>query len=358
MPKFLELSLFGMILIPTLLASEAKTEEKLDCGLGLPPDECLALLEKMTSNCITPGGKIQQYNQCLALEIIELQKQIGALKTIIDAQQPQIQALKNHSSQLEASLQNLKEEMKEEMIWKAGNVFHDPLQDGSLAPKMVVMLAGQFRMGDMRGDDDEKPVHDVSLNRFAISRYELTFAEYDHFAEATGRSKPDDNGWGRGKRPVINVSYQDAIAYAQWLSKQTGKQYRLPSEAEWEYAARAGTDTQYGWKTNDIGTNRANCDGCGSQWAGKQTAPVGSFAANVFGVYDLVGNVWEWTCSEYGQYGSGMEQQCSSDKSVDSNRVIRGGSWEVEPWIARVSSRNQMWNDGADSGVGFRVVRE
>ncbi|MEN8221031.1 MAG: SUMF1/EgtB/PvdO family nonheme iron enzyme [Pseudomonadota bacterium] len=128
-------------------------------------------------------------------------------------------------------------------------VFRDRLKDGSLGPEMVWIPAGTFRMGDIQGGghDNEKPVHQVSVSRFAIGKYEVTFAEYDKFAQATGRKKPNDRGWGRGNRPVINVSWHDATAYAEWLSQQTGQKYRLPTEAEWEYAARAGTTTKYWW---------------------------------------------------------------------------------------------------------------
>jgi formylglycine-generating enzyme required for sulfatase activity len=115
--------------------------------------------------------------------------------------------------------------------------------------------------------------------------------------------KPSDYGWGRGLRPAIGVSWDDANAYVAWLAKLTGKPYRLLSEAEYEYAARAGTTTIYPWG-NTIGTNKANCNGCGSQWDNKQTAPVGSFAANGFGLFDMAGNVWELTqdCYQDGHF--------------------------------------------------------
>ena len=144
--------------------------------------------------------------------------------------------------------------------------------------------AGSFRMGDIQGDGSNSPlpVHKVNINyQFAMGKYEVTFAEYDKFAEATGGEKSDDEGWGRGNRPVINVSWNDAVTYTEWLSKQTGNKYRLPSESEWEYATRAGTETKYWWG-NDIDENKANCDG-GSQW--DNIAPVGSFSANPFGLY-------------------------------------------------------------------------
>ncbi|RMD68212.1 MAG: PEGA domain-containing protein, partial [Gammaproteobacteria bacterium] len=182
--------------------------------------------------------------------------------------------------------------------WKYGKSFRDRLRDGGFGPEMVVIPPGRFLMGspfDEEGrDSDEGPQHRVSIARpFAIGRYEVTFEEYDRFCEATGRRRPDDNGWGRGKRPVINVSWHDAKAYARWLSKQTGKRYRLPSEAEWEYAARAGTSTRYWWGDR-VGHGHANCDGCGSWWDGKETAPVGFFDPNPWGLYDTAGNVWEW----------------------------------------------------------------
>ena len=199
-------------------------------------------------------------------------------------------------SQLEAALKN-NQAVPKPVIPKPqpvskeepGTVFRDSLADGGSGPEMVWIPAGSFRMGDIQGggDSDEKPVHRVSVGKFAMGKFEVTFAEYDKFAQATGRKKPNDRGWGRGNRPVINVSWNDATAYAKWLSNQTGKTYRLPTEAEWEYAARAGTETKYWWG-NDLGKNRAACDGCGSQWDNKQTAPVGSFSANKFGLYDTV----------------------------------------------------------------------
>ncbi|MEN8221028.1 MAG: formylglycine-generating enzyme family protein [Pseudomonadota bacterium] len=241
----------------------------------------------------------------------------------------------------------------------AGEVFQDYLKDGSKGPSMVWIPAGTFRMGDIQGggEDDEKPVHRVSVSRFAMGRYEVTFAEYDKFAQATGRKKPSDSGWGRGNRPVINVSWHDAMAYAEWLSQQTGKQYRLPTEAEWEYAARAGTETKYWWG-NSIGSNKANCDGCGSRWDEKQTAPVGSFAANAFGIYDTVGNVWEWTCSLYENKYSGKEQQCLIKSPSESSIFVqRGGSWGNVASRVRSANRDD-WQPSVRFGlVGFRLAR-
>jgi formylglycine-generating enzyme required for sulfatase activity len=149
-------------------------------------------------------------------------------------------------------------EVAQRYIKKEG-VFRDSLKDGGEVPEMILIPAGEFQMGDIQGggDNDEKPVHRVSVSAFAMGRYEVTFEEYDRFAEATGRKKPRDAGWGRGKRPVIYVSWNDATAYMEWLSEQTGKKYRLPTEAEWEYVARAGTETKYWWG-NQVGKNWAN----------------------------------------------------------------------------------------------------
>ena len=166
-------------------------------------------------------------------------------------------------------------------------------QDCPSCPELVVIPAGTYRMGCVSGRDcesDELPVREVRVPSFGLSKYEVTFEEFDCFTDATGRPRVDDEGWGRGRRPVINVSWEDAAEYADWLSAETGERYRLPSESEWEYAARAGASTLYSWG-NDPGRNRANCSGCGSGWDDEETAPVGSFDANGWGLHDMHGNV-------------------------------------------------------------------
>jgi formylglycine-generating enzyme required for sulfatase activity len=252
----------------------------------------------------------------------------------------------------------------------AGEVFRDRLKNGKLGPKMVVIPAGKFKMGDIQGggDSDEKPVHKVSVDRFAMGVYEVTFAEYDKFAKATGREKPSDSGWGRGNRPVINVSWNDATAYAKWLSQQTGEKYRLPTEAEWEYAARAGTETKYWWG-NTASHEYANYGDSGydglakgkDRW--KYTAPVGSFAPNPFGIYDTAGNVWEWTCSEYENRYNGKETTCKNH-AVNENSggntglfVLRGGSWYDDDWRSRTADRFRWQPSERFRFVGFRLAR-
>ncbi|TGO03771.1 hypothetical protein PN36_00210 [Candidatus Thiomargarita nelsonii] len=238
----------------------------------------------------------------------------------------------------------------EQQEWVVINDF----RDGSDGPEMVIIPAGDFMMGDIQGAgyNNEQPVHEVSVGSFAMSRYEITFAEYDRFAQATGYPKPDDLGWGRGERPVINVSWNEARLYAEWLSQQTQQDYRLPTEAEWEYAA--GTSTNYPWG-NDIESNQANCDGCGSEWDNTKTAPVGSFAPNAFGLYDMAGNVREWTCSAYQSQYEGAEQGCQ----LDDNRrqVIRGGSWYNTPKQVRAANRSWGLLNFRYNGVGFRLIR-
>ena len=242
---------------------------------------------------------------------------------------------------------------------RPGDVLSDPLSSGGTGPEMVVIPAGSFRMGCVSGVecyDDEKPVHQVTIPQsFAVSKYEITFEDYDRFTMPTGRV--DDRGWGRGRRPVITVSWQDARDYVRWLSEQTGAEYRLLSEAEWEYAARAGTGTAYSWG-NEIGSGRANCNGCGSQWDDEQTAPVGSFSPNAFGLHDMHGNVWEWVEDCWNESYSGAPSNGGAWTSGNcSRRVLRGGSWSLRPRALRSASRFRLSTGYRYYNYGFRVAR-
>jgi len=156
---------------------------------------------------------------------------------------------------------------------------------------------------------------------------------------------------------VINVSWDDAQRYVAWLSRMTGQPYRLLREAEWEYAARAGTTTAYYWG-DEIGKGNANCDGCGSQWDGKQTAPIGSFAPNAFGLYDMAGNVYQWVQDCYHDDYNGAPIDGSAWTSEDcSRRVVRGGSWFRYPLVLRSAFRFSNATDYRDYDLGFRVGR-
>ena len=241
--------------------------------------------------------------------------------------------------------------------WTPGQVFRD-CDD---CPEMVVVPAGSFRMGCVSGqdcDDDELPVHEVRMPSFALGRYEVLFEEYDRFVAATGRERPGDEGWGRGGRPVMNVSWEDATAYAEWLSAETGERYRLPSESEWEYAARAGTTTAYSWGA-EIGQNRANCIGCGSRWNGEQPAPAGSFAANAWGLHDMHGSVWEWVedCG-HDSYARAPADGSAWTRGGDcGRRVVRGGSWLDGPGALRSADRGRFGVGLRVGLVGFRLAR-
>ena len=253
--------------------------------------------------------------------------------------------------------------------WPVGQTFRDALRSGGQGPEMVVVPAGSFLMGspphEGLRDDDEGPVHRVTIAQpFAAGVYEVTFTEWDACVASGGCNdyRPDDEGWGRGRRPVIHVNWKDAQAYVEWLSDQTGQQYRLLSEAEWEYVARAGTTTKYSWG-GSVGRNRAVCQGCGSQWdnrffGGGRTAPVGSFAANGWGLYDVHGNVMEWVQDCYNESYAGAPSDGRAWESGDcSRRVRRGGDWY---WgTSSIRSANRIWDtaDDRDSNNGIRIAR-
>jgi formylglycine-generating enzyme required for sulfatase activity len=274
-----------------------------------------------------------------------------------------------------------------------GGAFQDRLKNGGFGPQMVWIPAGRFRMGDIQGggSSDEKPVHEVSVDRFAMGKHEVTVGEFRQFVNATGYKTEAEKGdgcysykkrWRKLKEanwhnsylsqndnhPVVCVTWNDANAYAKWLSEETGQKYRLPTEAEWEYAARAGTLTARYWGNNpddacgyanvhDITSKKEN----GFSWTPHnctdgyaKTAPVGHFKPNNFGLFDMLGNVWEWTCSEYSSSYNGTENFCKEHAKL---RVIRGGSWNYAPMSVRVTSRYRILDDFRDVLVGFRLVR-
>lgn len=240
-----------------------------------------------------------------------------------------------------------------------GTVFRDTLKDGTEGPEMLVVPAGSFTMGDIwgDGDKDEKPTHPVRIPRpFALGKHEVTFNDYDKFAKATGRELPSDRGWGRGSRPVINVSWEDADAYARWLSQpqQTGKRYRLPSEAEWEYAARSGGKVEK-W----AGTSVEGELGAYAWYSDNKTYPVGEKKSNGLGLYDMSGNVWEWVEDCRNESYKGAPDDSSAWKSGDcGSRVIRGGGWGSGPRYARAAYRSWDGPGGRDGSLGFRLAQD
>jgi formylglycine-generating enzyme required for sulfatase activity len=237
-------------------------------------------------------------------------------------------------------------------------IFRDALRSGSLGPEMVLIPPGSFIMGSPASEPernkDEGPQHFVTFSKaFAIGRYAVTFEEYDAFCLATLRSPVEDAGWGRGRRPVINVSWQNARDYCAWLSDQTGKTYRLPSEAAWEYACRAGTDTPFhGGDT--INPKQANYDG-----NNEKTLPVGQFEPNAFGLHDMHGNVWEWVedASHDSYAGAPNDGSVWEAAEAGAARVVRGGSWDSGARNCRCASRNDYQPDDQSDVVGFRCAR-
>ncbi|MFH1527059.1 MAG: SUMF1/EgtB/PvdO family nonheme iron enzyme [Bacteroidota bacterium] len=219
-----------------------------------------------------------------------------------------------------------------------------------LSYQFVFVRGGSFQMGSNDGEDDEKPIHSVTVSDFYIGKYEVTFEEYDIFCDATGRNKPSDNGWGRGKRPVINVSWNDAKAYCQWAGG------RLPTEAEWEYAARGGNQSK-GYTYS--GNNNIDEVGWYTSNSGSTTHVVGTKKANELGIYDMSGNVWEW-CNDWYSDSYYTSSPGNNPKGPASGtfRVVRGGSWFYYDRRCRVTLRDWYNPDFTDINLGFRIVQD
>jgi formylglycine-generating enzyme required for sulfatase activity len=231
----------------------------------------------------------------------------------------------------------------------------------SRCPEMVVVPKGEFIMGSPATEKErsnaEGPQHKVAFaSNFAVAKFEATFDEWKVCVDARACENVSDHHWGRGNRPVINVSWDDAQQYVKWLSGRTGRPYRLLSEAEWEYAARAGSTTVYSWG-DTVGEGNANCDGCGSKWDGKQTAPVGSFEPNAFGLHDMLGNVYEWVQDCGTANYNGAPSDGSARTGPCRSRVLRGGSWSYDPRDLRSANRRPSSASDQSSSRGFRVAR-
>jgi formylglycine-generating enzyme required for sulfatase activity len=235
-----------------------------------------------------------------------------------------------------------------------GDLFRD-CQD---CPELVIVPSGEFDMGST-AKPAEQPVHSVAIRKnFAIGRRDVTFAEWDRCLAASAcKFNPPDQGWGRGDRPVTNVSWDDAKEFAAWLSKSTGMPYRLPTEAEWEYAARGGSTTPYWWG-KDAGAGHARCADCGGS-DNARTAPVGSFRPNAFGLYDTAGNAAEWVEDCWNPTYHGAPGDGSAWMTGDcSLRVLRGGSFADKAIAVRSSARFRYDEDVRYYANGFRVARD
>ena len=238
--------------------------------------------------------------------------------------------------------------------------FTDRLKIGGRGPVMIKIPGDDFRMGNSSGliSADETPRHLVTVPDFAMSVNELTYAEYDLFANSTERSLPDSGNWDRNTHPVNNVSWDDALAYTRWLSVQTGAKYRLPSEAEWEFAARGGQRTTYWWGS-EKGSGNAHCFDCGSDFNVNKPAKVGSYKPNQFGLYDTAGNLYEWVHDCYHRNYQNAPIDGSVWEGGDcSVRIVRGGSYRSPSSSMRVENRETFPSNKGQYNVGIRLVRE
>ena len=263
----------------------------------------------------------------------------------------------------------------EKPLPEPGTIFRD--DEAPWAPEMVVIPTGSFMMGSTAEETSkfevadtlaawEKPRHEVEISEsFALARYATTFEEYLAFCEATDREKPGDHGWGRGRRPVINVSWDDATDYCEWLSERTRQSYRLPSEAEWEYACRAGTETAFSFG-DVISTDQANYDGNYTAGGSKQgichekTVPVDypGFQANAFGLLQMHGNVREWCEDDWADsYEAARMQSPLILSPRGPYRVVRGGPWNSDPKYLRSADRFNNAPGSCNFNLGFRPAR-
>ncbi|MCC2657457.1 MAG: serine/threonine protein kinase [Panacagrimonas sp.] len=247
-------------------------------------------------------------------------------------------------------------------------------RDCPACPEMVKVPGGSLEMGDVAGtgEADEKPLRQIGIGAFYAGRYEVTFDDWAGCVSGGGcNGTPRDAGWGRGRRPVINVSWNDAQRYASWLSRESGKRYRLPSEAEFEYMMRAGSRSTYPW--GEDGSQACLFANVADRQAKKQnpdwntfpcddgnplTAPVGSYRANPFGLFDVAGNVWEWTLDCYQSYRQAASDGSPSNPANCARRVIRGGSWSDATRNLRSADRTASSPNATLKIVGFRVVRD
>jgi len=224
--------------------------------------------------------------------------------------------------------------------------------------QMVDLPGGQFVMGTDPAVSFQNgfPAHAVRVPAFRIARYDVTFDQYDAFARATQRDPPVDEGWGRGARPVIHVSWRDAQAFIAWLNARTARHFRLPTEAEWEYAARGGTTTLYWWG-NEPNPDMANTATNSGRDQFRYTSPVGSFPANPFGLYDMAGNVWQMTqdCRHGSYEGAPTDGSAWLDGPCDS-RTVRGGGWAGIRRAMQVAARAATGETYDSAELGFRLA--
>ncbi len=241
-----------------------------------------------------------------------------------------------------------------------GNELSDTLKDGTQGPVLVIVSSGSFDMGSPGSSRfaEERPRHNVKVDKFAISKFEVTFEQYEKFAVSANRKVPDNLYMDKVSHPVIFVTWDDAFYYAKWLSEQTGEKYSLPSESQWEYAAGTGKRSPYWWGYDEE-PNRAHCFGCGTGLDPRKPTKIGSFGANSFGLYDSGGNVSEWVrdCwhDNYNGAPSGDEVWEGGDCAY---RIVRGGSYSSPPQSIRHAKRDKFKSDEPYDNIGIRIIRE
>ncbi|MCP4695423.1 MAG: SUMF1/EgtB/PvdO family nonheme iron enzyme [Gammaproteobacteria bacterium] len=344
-----------------------------------------------------PGGKVFINNENRGMTPLELSLSLGGYTVRVEKAG---YAPFEKRIDLKGAMTLQAELMAATKPLRPGKTFRDKLKDGGEGPEMVVIPAGSFRMGDIQGggDSDEQFVHKVRVEQFAIGKYEVTASEFRQFVQAAGykteaeqgkgcyvdRNKDgygenvDDANWrnpyfsqGDG-HPAVCVSGNDAAAYVKWLSGQTGEQYRLPTEAEWEYAARAGTETSRYWGNEknraceyaNVSDKMVKAKLPAWRWTTHDcsdgyvyTASASRFKPNGFSLYDMLGNAWEWTCSEYTDKYNGEEKVCYSKNRAGVRQVLRGGSWQDSPKFVRTANRSRYSPGTRKNIIGFRVVR-
>jgi len=285
----------------------------------------------------------------------EIPRQVAPLKGVIEAE------VRHHVEQAQVK-RSIERAIQREKAHQARL-----LKYGLSESDWIGIAGGTFQMGSPLDEKDRfenEHQHEVPVGRFEMLKTPVTFEMFDIFCDELRRTRPRDENWGRGKRPVINVTYWSAMSYCDWLSKQTGANIRLPTEAEWEYACRAGTSTAF-WTGKRISPEQANFDGnytyCGSEKGASrgQTTPVDQFPANPWGLHDMHGNVWEWCASVYDEAYGGLERvDAGYDDDDPRERVVRGGSWHNVPGGLRSASRNKLIPNYHYLRVGFRLVRD
>ena len=288
-------------------------------------------------------------------------KSSDIIKKLADATRTKLKSKEN--SNLASDF--IKVKTRDDIDYLPGKTF----TDCKVCPKQVIVPEGNFIMGEVNGGltEDAEAINVAIAKSFSISKYEISFGLWDACLSDGGCSgyRPSDEGWGRGARPVINVNREDVLSYLNWITKKTGQLYRLPSEAEWEYASRAGTNTAFWWGRKP-GVNRAVCQDCGSIYDGERTAKVGSFSTNKFGLFDTSGNVWEWVEDCYNKdaykihklYPKPFLSFKNSKQRLNCSRILRGGGWNIMSMGITPSFRYMSMPKVRSKFYGFRVVRE